>query len=785
MVAGSSFGSASSSSSFSLLELHAIRVDAFGKRSIDETIDGSDAWARVSAIVADDVIEESIGIGSDSNLLQRDYASSSEDEVLIEDRRRAFEESRRLIDQEAGSYSHFSSQTARLSGKESLLTRFNRGKAVWNVSLVTLDVLPGRFVRLVFSLGVGKTGASVSGGGSSLPISVIKNTPPAVSQPILIGRGIPAGLAVVVGPGTSTGGVPFSTQPMVVVVDEAGNECTPRIAPHDILSPDVHSPGFISGANPCIGADSYEGLGVVASIVATPSRSLHHPSSVSGGNGNDVLLSTEDLKFEYSNSTFNSSNSSSSSGNYYYAPFVNGRAIFKGLFFNQAGDGYIIRFTAVVIPEKNVSNPALLHPTITPLSSSLTPSSYSRPRRQPWAALLNKLSDIAPSPTPLPKIPLSPRLAALASNKTFVDSNRLTVGVGTPVRLRISQDIEPSAIAGAPFTLQPQVELLDAGGNVCVNAVGFTVSVGIEVNPGRLSFSPTRTNFQRGELSPKSLYKAYARSQITVTVHKHAEYALVSADPSSIESDVLGIIANGDEIGFLAESDTPSFLSTQSPLPQSWAIIRHIPPGEYRIRLQSPWVGETLTDATIVKRQRALTQKVVNGKASFERLSIDKIGVGYVLRFTVEPPVSSSSSLQNYVLSKAFNVLHNIPSQLVIVRQASDAWAGNHPFAIQPVVAVADAGGNILLSRGDDVVTATLVKEGCAVHARLSGSDVCASRMALQNLVIYQSINQPARMTHIAPWAHHITHRHLSFHSYSQLMLGASDTCTYINTIFA
>jgi hypothetical protein len=78
MVAGSTFGSASSSSSFSLLELHAIRVDAFGKRSIDETIDGSDAWARVSAIVADDVIEESIGIGGFSNLLQSDYASSSE-----------------------------------------------------------------------------------------------------------------------------------------------------------------------------------------------------------------------------------------------------------------------------------------------------------------------------------------------------------------------------------------------------------------------------------------------------------------------------------------------------------------------------------------------------------------------------------------------------------------------------------------------------------------------------------------------------------------------------------
>ena len=93
MVAGSTFGSASSSSSssssFSLLELHAIRVDAFGKRSIDETIDGSDSWARVSAIVSDDVIEESIGIGSGSNSPQSDDASS-EDEVLVEDRRRAF-----------------------------------------------------------------------------------------------------------------------------------------------------------------------------------------------------------------------------------------------------------------------------------------------------------------------------------------------------------------------------------------------------------------------------------------------------------------------------------------------------------------------------------------------------------------------------------------------------------------------------------------------------------------------------------------------------------------------
>jgi hypothetical protein len=201
-----------------------------------------------------------------------------------------------LIDQEAASFSHFSSQIVRLSGKESLLTRFSRGKAIWNVSSTTLDVLPGRYVRLIFSLGVGRSGATVGGGGSSLPISVIKNTPPVFSQPILVGRGIPARLAVVVGPGSSTGGVPFSTQPMVVVVDEAGNECTPKQVPQDVLSPDVLTPGYISSANPCSGAESYEGLGVMVSVVATPSSSV-----IDKGDKNDssVLLSKEDPIYQF------------------------------------------------------------------------------------------------------------------------------------------------------------------------------------------------------------------------------------------------------------------------------------------------------------------------------------------------------------------------------------------------------------------------------------------------------------------------------------------------------
>jgi len=704
MVAGSTFSSASassasSSSSFSFLELHAIRVDAFGRRSIDETIDGNEAWARVSAIVADDEIIDSYASFSGES-------HTSEDEVLKEDRRRFIEESKQLIDQEAASFSHFSSQIVRLSGKESLLTRFSRGKAIWNVSSTTLDVLPGRYVRLIFSLGVGRSGATVGGGGSSLPISVIKNTPPVLSQPILVGRGIPARLAVVVGPGSSTGGVPFSTQPMVVVVDEAGNECTPKQVPQDVLSPDVLTPGYISSANPCSGAESYEGLGVMVSVVATPSSSV-----INKGDKNDssVLLSKEDPIYQFI------TNSSTNTTLNYYAPFINGRAIFKSLLMNQAGYGYILRFTAVIIPEKNstISSPS-------PSSSSSPPP---RPRRRPWAAL-NKLTDITPSPTPIPKIPLSPRLMALATNKTFVDSNLLTIGVGPPVSLRVSQDIEVSARASDPFVDQPVVELLDAGGNVCTHALGYSVSVAIEVNPGRLSFSPTRTNYQRGVLSPLNLYKAYPRSKITVTVHKNAEYALVSADPSSLANDELDAITNGDEIGFLSESDTPSFLSNQSPSPQSWAVIRHVPFGEFRLRLQTPWQGETMTDATIIKRQIALRQKVINGKATFERLSIDKIGIGYVLRFTVDPPFASSTSsstLQNFVLSKAFNVIHNTPSQLVIIREASDAWAGNHPFAIQPVVAVADAGGNILLNRGDDVVTVSLVKEGCSIHAQLLG----------------------------------------------------------------
>jgi hypothetical protein len=344
MVAGSTFGSASSSSSssssFTFFELHAIRIDAFGKRAIDETIDGNDAVARVSAIVIDD---ENI---YNHETLTNGQVTSSEDEVLYANKRRVYEETRQLIDQTASSYSYLNNQYVKLSGKESLLTNFNRGKAIWNVTKTSIDVLPGRFIRLLFSLGETQNGANIKGGGSSLPISVIRNTPPAVSQPIRIGRGIPSKLAIVSGPGSSSGGVPFSTQPMVVVIDEAGNECTPRQVSQDLLSSDpgiTSSSDSFTSASPCTGVESYNGLGVKVEAIKTPTGS-------STSKDDFILYSVSDPTVKDSNASFPS----------YYAPFIDGRAIFKGLYFNTAGEGYVLRFTAVLLSlvtdEKNTTN---------------------------------------------------------------------------------------------------------------------------------------------------------------------------------------------------------------------------------------------------------------------------------------------------------------------------------------------------------------------------------------------------------------------------------------------
>jgi len=96
-----------------------------------------------------------------------------------------------------------------------------------------------------------------------------------------------------------------------------------------------------------------------------------------------------------------------------------------------------------------------------------------------------------------------------------------------------------------------------------------------------------------------------------------------------------------------------------------------------------------------------------HGVAQFQNLSIDKVGIGYKLRYDFlqyEEGQLKETSLFKH--GSYFNVQIGPPHELAILQHSSGGWAGNQPFPIQPKVALVDAGGNTVIGDSTSIVTA-------------------------------------------------------------------------------
>jgi hypothetical protein len=58
--------------------------------------------------------------------------------------------------------------------------------------------------------------------------------------------------------------------------------------------------------------------------------------------------------------------------------------------------------------------------------------------------------------------------------------------------------------------------------------------------------------------------------------------------------------------------------------------------------------------------------------------------------------------------SPSFDVVLGAPFALKLIQVASDAWAGGTPFQNQPIVALIDGGGNIIITDSSNTVTAEI-----------------------------------------------------------------------------
>ena len=83
--------------------------------------------------------------------------------------------------------------------------------------------------------------------------------------------------------------------------------------------------------------------------------------------------------------------------------------------------------------------------------------------------------------------------AAITPN--YIDSGGFTVSIGPAASVQFTQ--QPSgARGGQAFTIQPQVKVVDAGGNLLVGEDHSSVTIAIEVNPssGSLDVDPASSN---------------------------------------------------------------------------------------------------------------------------------------------------------------------------------------------------------------------------------------------------------------------------------------------------
>ena len=101
------------------------------------------------------------------------------------------------------------------------------------------------------------------------------------------------------------------------------------------------------------------------------------------------------------------------------------------------------------------------------------------------------------------------------------------------------------------------------------------------------------------------------------------------------------------------------------------------------------------------------TQLLHQGIVQFRNLSIDKAGVGYRLKYEfLQYEDAQLKETAIFTYGSYFNVEVGPPHELSVLQHSSGGWAGNQPFAIQPKVALIDAGGNVVVGDSSSTVTA-------------------------------------------------------------------------------
>jgi hypothetical protein len=310
------------------------------------------------------------------------------------------------------------------------------------------------------------------------------------------------------------------------------------------------------------------------------------------------------------------------------------------------------------------------------------------------------------------------KIRATAAGLTLATSEAFNITPASAVKLRIGRQ-PATAEAGVSLTAMT-VEVLDATGTNRVTSDNSTqITVTFEANPGSGTLSGTLT---------KTVSSGIATFE-NLSVDKVGsgyKFRFSAAGLTPATSDGFGITpSTANKLGFLVQPSETVAAATVAP-PLIVAVQDQFG------NLVPTDTGRTITISILNNPgggtpSGTLSKTNTSGVATFENLSINKIGSGYTL-------LASPSGGLSTTTSNSFNIIPAAGSKLAYLSQPSSAGAGT---AITPEVTIAlqDASGNLVTADG---VAITLAISNNPGSGTLSGT---TTRTTVTGLATFEDLS--------------------------------------------
>ena len=336
-------------------------------------------------------------------------------------------------------------------------------------------------------------------------------------------------------------------------------------------------------------------------------------------------------------------------------------------------------------------------------------------------------------------------------------SSPFSVAVGPTAQLKVAR--MPALVhAGSSFSVQPRIELQDAGGNINVFDNSSRVFVELLDDTG----VPTESLQPVSKCHPvHDVEQSHQALALTASVNVGALFMYLSSDPSPANSALANPLKHGDSV-YLADAWTSHsriLAPTEcTPASNRSAIVQRVRSvlgaGEpaYRLRLLSAWRGPAVRSGILFKLVNGLVANVDRGVAQFTDLSVNiassylqlifisslekdgmwlsrgrpgqgLLGHGYGWSSPTDQPSDpllqtdeDSHSLKSriYTISSEFVSRVGVPSSVKVQREARLAFADGTPFGQQPCVSVFDKGMNHVKQHPPGVVSVFVLAESAA-----------------------------------------------------------------------